>query len=406
MTLVDVLLLIPSFPLGVVTAVLFCECAAALVLPSRLPPHEHFVQPRLALLIPAHNEALTLPHTLDALLAQIHEGDTVLVVADNCTDATADLARARGVRVLERIDPHHRGKGYALTAGLQALAADPPDVVLMVDADCTMSPGAAALLAARAHAEQRPIQADYLVQGQGDDFVSAVTTLAFLIKNQVRAEGCRRMGLPYRLTGSGMALPWAAAAVVPLLGDCLAEDLWLGIRLAQRGFPATFEPRAHVTSPLPTAEAGYVPQRERWEHGVLGVMLREAPALLWQGTKTRSLGLVALALDLLVPPLALLGALLTLQLLVTSVGAMLGTSAMPLCVGLLEAAMLASAVGLAWLGYGRITIPPRTFLMIPRFVRWKIPIYLAFFRGRRAQRWTRTARDGEADASPPARHHR
>ena len=76
-------------------------------------------------LVPAHDEETGLPITLAELRTQLAAGDRVLVIADNCTDGTARVARAAGADVLERTDAHRRGKGYALAAGVQALAAAP-----------------------------------------------------------------------------------------------------------------------------------------------------------------------------------------------------------------------------------------------------------------------------------------
>ena len=74
--------------------------------------------------------------------AQLEPGDRLLVVADNCTDHTAAVARAAGAEVLERRDAERRGKGYALAAGVDTLRAGPPDVVVIVDADCRPAAGA------------------------------------------------------------------------------------------------------------------------------------------------------------------------------------------------------------------------------------------------------------------------
>jgi cellulose synthase/poly-beta-1,6-N-acetylglucosamine synthase-like glycosyltransferase len=68
----------------------------------------------VAVLIPAHNESAGIEATLRCLQAQLRAGDRVLVVADNCDDDTAAVARDAGAEVIERIDAIHRGKGFAL----------------------------------------------------------------------------------------------------------------------------------------------------------------------------------------------------------------------------------------------------------------------------------------------------
>ena len=57
-----------------------------------------------------------------------------------------------------RIDPDHRGKGYAMQTGLAALRRNPPEVVVLIDADCLADPRSIDTLARLAHSTQRPVQ--------------------------------------------------------------------------------------------------------------------------------------------------------------------------------------------------------------------------------------------------------
>src|ERR1700724_2163890 len=77
---------------------------------------------RTTVLIPAHNEGSGILPTLTDVRAQLGPHDSVLVVADNCTDETADIVKAAGVEVAIRVDPTRRGKGYALEFGVRHLA--------------------------------------------------------------------------------------------------------------------------------------------------------------------------------------------------------------------------------------------------------------------------------------------
>ena len=94
--------------------------------------------------------------------------DRVLVVADNCDDHTAELARRAGAEVFVRIDPDHRGKGYAMQFGLQALRANPPDVIVVIDADCLTETDAIDTLARvrLAHAEAGAVAKPYRSQSR------------------------------------------------------------------------------------------------------------------------------------------------------------------------------------------------------------------------------------------------
>ena len=110
------------------------------------PPESAFAPPpgggtrgRVGVLIPAHDEEDVLPETIPELLRQLRHGDRLLVVADNCSDRTATVAKELGADVVVRTDPINRGKGFALDFGIRHFANDPPKVVVVIDADCLVS---------------------------------------------------------------------------------------------------------------------------------------------------------------------------------------------------------------------------------------------------------------------------
>ncbi len=71
---------------------------------------------RFVVVVPAHNEEAGIGETVASALAVDYPSElrVVLVVADNCSDATAARARDAGALVLERAHETLRGKGYAL----------------------------------------------------------------------------------------------------------------------------------------------------------------------------------------------------------------------------------------------------------------------------------------------------
>src|SRR5437588_325245 len=102
---------------------------------------------------------------------------------------------------------HRRGKGYALDFGLRHLEADPPQIVVILDADCRMENGALAKLKREAVRTGGPVQALYLLaeSRDGESRRGRLSRFAFLFKNGVRPLGLRRLGLPCLLTGTGLA---------------------------------------------------------------------------------------------------------------------------------------------------------------------------------------------------------
>jgi cellulose synthase/poly-beta-1,6-N-acetylglucosamine synthase-like glycosyltransferase len=359
-------------------------------------------RPIAVVLVPAHDEASGIAGTLHSIAAQLAPGDRLLVVADNCTDDTAALAAAAGAEVIERHDRERRGKGYALAFGLRYLeeTASPsplswPDALIVIDADCRIASGTLERLA-RGAAGGRPMQAAYLMQAQaGAGLPTRIAELAWLVKNLVRPLGCLRLGLPCQLMGSGMAFPWGLIDAASLASGQLVEDYVLGLELARRGAAPHFCPEARVTSHFPASAAGSARQRKRWEHGHLGVILR-APRLLSEAVTRPNAQLFALALDMCVPPLALL-VLMSAALFAAAIA-----SGAPLALWLAGwvVALVGGAVLLAWARYGRHIVSAASLAYAPVYALLKLPLYFAFVR-RRQVAWERAERDADDITTKP-----
>ncbi|MEX5505538.1 glycosyltransferase family 2 protein [Pseudomonas putida] len=364
-------------------------------LPPRSRPLGVSVRPRVAVLVPAHDEAAIIRATLASVTPQLLPGDRLLVVADNCTDDTARLAREAGAEAVERFDTVLRGKGYALDFGVRHLALQPPEVVIVVDADCQVAEGAIDCLARRYHQAQRPVQALYLMRAPaGSGLKVQVAEFAWRVKNLVRPRGWARLGLPCQLMGAGMAFGWHDLALINLANGHLVEDVKLGLDLCQQGKPPVFCPEALVTSQFPASQQGMNSQRTRWEHGHLGLMLADAPKRALAAIRQRNGNLLAMTLDLLVPPLALLVLALLGLNLVTWLVYLLSGHGTPAWIALAALAMLALAVVLAWARFCRELIPFSVLLYAPFYAARKIPLYLGFLIKRQVE-WVRSKRDDD-----------
>ena len=352
-------------------------------------------RPTAAIVIPAHNEALLIASTLRTIIPQLAAGDRVLVVADNCTDATAAIAASVGAEVIERRDLARRGKGYALDFGVRHLTRNPPEVVLIIDADCEVDCGTIERLSRVCLDAGRPVQALYTIRSpEGAGLRTRIAEFAWLVKSEVRAVGYHRLGLPYQLLGTGMAFPWRDIETASLAGGHLQEETKLGIDFTRSGKPQLFCPEARVTSFFPVSAEGFKGQRTQWEHGHLALILSAAPRLFAEAMVNGNLRLVALLLDLCVPPLALLTLLgLTLVAGSTALFAATGVT-VPLFLSAASMAMLVSSVLLSWYRHGRKVISLASLAYAPIYAIWKIPLYLKFLR-RRHTTWIRTRRDGE-----------
>ncbi len=378
-------LLVPS-------AVLCVESLSAL-LPRRPEPNRGGERrQRMAILMPAHDEEVGIAKTVTALRAELAPGDRLLVIADNCTDRTAERAREAGAEVVERTDPERRGKGFALSFGANILRDDPPEVVLVMDADCRVEQGTLAELAKLAHRSGRPVQAVYLMHPPERQGLSSVSAFAFLVRNLVRPSGLKRLGMPCQLTGTGMAFPWELYRDAPATESNLVEDLLMGHEYALRGRAPILCDHVQVGSDFPTGEAASLKQRRRWEHGELAILLGTAPRLLAKGLLRGEPGLVALALDAAVPPLAFLVLLEGASTVAGATLALVGGSSVPLVFSLGGAALLGIGLSAAWVAHGREVLPLADLAKIPRYVLWKLPLYATFLKKGAHSEWERTER--------------
>lgn len=390
----NAVLLVPVGILLLVSSLLLIQVLAALTARRRQPtPASTARRPRIGVLVPAHNESSGILATLASLRPQLAAGDRIIVIADNCTDDTAQIAAANGAEVLVRHDTSRRGKGYALAFGVAHLALDAPEVVVIVDADCIVLPHALETISRQSMAQGKPVQALYLMKTPASAGPMApIAEFAWVVKNLVRPLGYHQLGQPCQLMGTGMAFPWPVITQVSLASGHIVEDLKMGIELADKGFAPVFCPGALVTSTFPENQEGTQSQRTRWEHGHLGMIASEAPRYFLQALMTRNGALLALVLDLCVPPLALLTLLVLASCaLGTAVFAVTGETVV-LQFAAVTLLFLGMAILLAWVFFGRQVLTFARLAYAPLYALRKIPLYAKFLVHKQVD-WIRSKRD-------------
>lgn len=347
----------------------------------------------VAVIIPAHNESVGILATIQSVLPQLKNQDRLIVVADNCTDDTAKVAGDLGATVVVRENKTLRGKGYALDFGLQSLKNNPPQVVIIIDADCTISENGIPALSEACNAYQRPVQALYLMSSlSNSNFKTKIAHFAWIVKNQVRPLGFKVLGLPCQLMGTGMAFLWEDISQINLASGHIAEDMKLGIDLSSVKKAPIFFPQVCVASFFPTTQDAAKSQRARWEHGHLSLILSDAPALFIEAIKTKNLQMLGMAFDLVVPPLAMLVLMCSFVFILSVVIHQIVAINIILASACLVLLVLMSTVFLAWIFFGRHIISFQQLCYAPIYVLIKIPLYLKFFVNRQVE-WVRTKRD-------------
>lgn len=368
------------------------------------PPDNRFL-----ILIPAHNEARLLPQLL-ANLSQLDypkELYAVHVVADNCTDETAERAREGGAVVHERENRTLRGKGYALQWLLERLwqAGEAHDAVVILDADSLVSANFLRVMDARLVRGERVIQAYYGVRDPGRSWNVSLRYLALAVLHYLRPLGRMVLGGSAGLKGNGMVFTasllrqrqWTAS---------LTEDIEFHMGLLLDGERVTFAPDALVEAEMPETLEAAETQNERWEQGRLQMAVRFVPRLLHGALAPapgeRRFPLLDAAMEHLIPPFSILVALGGLSFLLSwlPAGAKHRRPRTAVHVRKLNRLLATGIVGslLFYLLSGlRLVGAPRSvyrsLLHAPRFIIWKLWLYLRAWFGAEQDEWIRTRRN-------------
>lgn len=388
----DIVLLILTVLVAIPVVIFTLEVLLALLPQQKMAISDSVARPTIAVLVPAHNESGTIENTLINISQQLTDNDRLLVVADNCSDDTAKIARAHGAEVIERINQNQRGKGYALDYGIRHLEKEPPQVVVIMDADCQLDEGTLALLANSAIARNRPVQALYLMHYNNPTIKQRIAEFAWLVKNYVRPRGLYNIGMPCQLMGTGMAFPWQVIASTNLASGNIVEDMKMGLDMATAGYPPLFCPDARVTSTFPDITSAEQSQRKRWEHGHLSTIVSEVPKGIIRSLRTLDIKLLTLILDLAVPPLALLTFVLLGIFFSSLVYSVVEGVFFLMYFNIILVASFLIAILVAWYGWGRRVISLSDLSRVPFYMVKKIPIYLSFL-VKKEKSWVRTNRD-------------
>ncbi|MEL6930652.1 MAG: glycosyltransferase family 2 protein [Cyanobacteria bacterium J06600_6] len=392
-TIVDYVFLALGILVLIPCLVFFSECLSAFLSSVSNSKVVDTPRPKTTILIPAHNEAEQIKEVIEGLQTQLTEQDRVVVIADNCHDNTAELARSTGVEVLEREHKTNRGKGYALDYAMQQIKNEPPEVLVILDGDCMVEPNTIANITRKAIATGRPVQATYLMEQPEDPSLKDnISMFSIKVKNLVRLLGLNRLGWHSLLTGSGMAFPWSLISQVSLAGSKTTDDMQLTVDLALAGSTPVFCEQALVMGRL-MKDKDAQSQRSRWEHGHLEMILIEVPRLLKAFIKTGNFAALGLALDILIPPLSLLVmAWFAAAISIWAIALFTPVSLLPAVIITIAGSFLFLGVLLAWIKFGRADLPLKSLLGIPFYILGKIPIYLKFL-VKPQSRWLKTERD-------------
>lgn len=343
----------------------------------------------VAVVVPAHNEALSIAGCVGSLLSA-DRGElklAVFVVADNCSDETAEVARAAGATVLERVDPARRGKGFALNYAFTHELVREYDCCLVVDADTSVAANFV-LSAGRALRDGADaVQARYVARNAEDTTRTRLMALALRAFNVVRPRGRQNLGLSVGILGNGFGLRRETLLAVPYLAASVVEDLEYHHSLVRAGKRVQFLDRTTVFGEMPVKGKGAETQRSRWEGGRLRMVRESVPGLLRDVLRGRVRCAEPL-LELLLLPLAFH----VLLLVVACCAPWWGVRIVGLAGVAIVMLHMVAAIVVGDGGWSDV----KALATAPLYVLWKVMMIPKVLRGaRKEQEWVRTERNSE-----------
>jgi cellulose synthase/poly-beta-1,6-N-acetylglucosamine synthase-like glycosyltransferase len=261
---------------------------------------------RFLVLVPAHNEERVIRTGLEAIRTDLRAGDSLLVVADRCTDRTATIARSLGARVLERPVHDKPGRAAARQAGLEYARDLEWDAVVMLDADSVIEPGffdaCEAVLATGAPAVQARSESSQ--SGERRTLPVEASLAAFTLQGITIPRGRDRLGLSVRLRGTGMAIRRATALAHRFRAPA-SEDLFFTLDLMLDGVRCRHVDRARLRSQGASDWRTFRGQKVRYEAGRMSAARTYVPRLLARALRHRDPSCLEAAWFLCTPPFAL-----------------------------------------------------------------------------------------------------
>lgn len=352
---------------------------------------------KFVVLIPAHNEELVIHHTLESFKKLNYPQDHVkpVVLADNCDDKTAEIARAFGVDVVERQDTDHRGKAYAINYFIDHYAAmlDGYDAITIVDADTLVDTDYFRHISESLNHEEVAIaQGYYGISNPKMGWMTAFMDAAFSVFNHVRPAGRIALGGSMSLKGNGMTFKKAAFLKAHGPVNAITQDLELTIKLlTESGLTVDYNPQAVVYAEAPNSAKAADSQRSRWEVGRLYTFERWSKKLWDRYTASLEFKYLDAIIDLMIPPLAMVVMLQLLFLILSLItqerlliiGAVSSVSVTVLYV--VSGMIMRRCSWYTWLN----------ILKLPYFLVWKLGIYIKLMLSKRLTEFTRTKRNLE-----------
>ncbi len=258
-----------------------------------------------ALIVCAHNEAAVIAQLVNNL-KKLHYNDAlydIFVVADNCDDNTAEVARNAGALVHERFSEEGRGKGFAMDWMFQRLfkMERQYDAAVIFDADNLVHLDFLREMNSRLCNGERLIQSYMDSKNPTDTWVSGVFSISFWIVNHIWHLAKYNMGLSCCLGGTGMCIDMDILKRYGWKATCLTEDMEFTMMAMMEGIPTTWAHDAIIYDEKPLTFKAAWNQRIRWSQGHFDVGGRYLIPMIKKAIKDRNIVMLDCTVNLFQP---------------------------------------------------------------------------------------------------------
>ena len=245
---------------------------------------EEFEDIRFGIIIPAHNEELLIGDLVQSVFDSNYPNENieVMVIADNCDDSTAEIARSKGATSYERFDTEKRGKPYALDWLISQIDLDKFDSFVIIDADTVIDSEFLHKMAAKLHDGEEVIQGYFGVMNPDENWLTRLSILPGVLKFRLHYPGKILTGLSCPLAGNGMCFSSDIFKRYGWKAYSIAENWEYYIQLTLNGHLVTSEPEAVIYSQVAKSFKTGKDQRVRWLRGRLDTLARYWPKLIKQ----------------------------------------------------------------------------------------------------------------------------
>jgi len=250
-------------------------------------------QNTFALVVAAHNEEAVIGNMVESLknLNYPKEYYDIFVIADNCTDRTAEIARQYGAIVYERFDDKARGKGFALEWMFNNIfnMDKEYDAIAVFDADNIVSNNFLTEMNKQLNKGYKVVQGYIDSKNPFDSWITCAYTISFWTINRLFQKARYNLGLCCQLSGTGFVVKTEILKKLGWGATCLTEDMEFTMKLALNNEKVAWAHNAVVYDEKPLTLSQSWKQRKRWMQGHADVASRFCSKLITKAIKERDI---------------------------------------------------------------------------------------------------------------------